>query len=141
MFNTYRKGPVHLTTVPYARRVRVVRAIRPSRPSHRRALIAVGLALIAALALMLPFRSHAQAAAPYLGTPPREGEVALIMTSEAVTPPLLAGALTAERCAPEVIAITVDGQWLIYVPNAPAFVNERFPASLAQWTGFFVRCR
>jgi len=100
----------------------------------------LGLTAVTVAALVLPARTEAQTNPPYVGEVPREG-VALLMASTTVAPSELASALDAARCAPEVLAVTVGGQWRIYVPGAPAFVNEGFPSSIVQWTGFFVRCR
>lgn len=43
-------------------------------------------------------------------------------------------------CEAETIAITESGEWVVYVPGAPEFVNEDFPASLASGAPFVVRC-
>ncbi|TAK76665.1 MAG: hypothetical protein EPO16_06805 [Dehalococcoidia bacterium] len=82
---------------------------------------------------------------PFEGPAPRPGDVALLRTSRAVTPSDLSAGLTLAGCTPTVIAITVGGQWQVFVaaPAAPSFVNAPFLATvptLAAGTGFFVRC-
>lgn len=84
-------------------------------------------------------------APPFVGVAPKPGEIALLLTSRAVTPSELSAGLTAAGCTPTVIAVTVGGQWQVFVasPSAPTFVNAPFVATfptLAGGTGFFVRC-
>lgn len=45
-----------------------------------------------------------------------------------------------EGCPPTALAVTADGRWSMYIPGAPRFVNERFPAALEVGTVFAVRC-
>lgn len=119
--------------------------------AHR---LLVGPALAAPLmvALLLARPAGAQQTPPSLlipppfeGPAPRPGDVALLRTSRAVTPSDLSAGLTMAGCTPTVIAITVGGQWQVFVaaPAAPTFVNAPFLATvptLAAGTGFFVRC-
>lgn len=64
----------------------------------------------------------------------------LLQVSAAATPSQLLTGLVAQGCAPVSISITEAGEFVVYVPGAPDFVNEAFPASLAANTGFIVRC-
>lgn len=111
----------------------------------------VAVALIGALAV--PRQAEAQVtpappvqAPPFVGTAPKPGEVALLATSRAVTPSELSAGLTSAGCTPTVLAVTVGGQWLVFVAAAaaPTFVNAPFAAafpSMAAGLGFFVRCQ
>lgn len=107
-------------------------------------------AVMLGVALIAPHRAEAQVAPvppiqapPFVGTAPKPGEVALLLTSRTVTPSELSAGLTSAGCTPTVLAVTVGGQWLVFVTAAPTFVNAPFAAalpSLAAGTGFFVRC-
>lgn len=114
----------------------------------RLGLVLMGVALLVAL-VAVPSRLTAQQASPvappFSGETPKTGEVGLLMTTREVTPADLSAALSTAGCAPTVIAVTVGGQWQVFVGgNPPTFVNAPFlvavPA-LAASTGFFVRCQ
>lgn len=86
------------------------------------------------------------AASTFEGTAPKPGELALLRTARLVTPADLSSGLTTAGCTPTVIAVTVGGQWQVFVAStaAPTFVNAPFLAAvptLAAGTGFFVRCQ
>lgn len=74
------------------------------------------------------------------GVPPREGGIALLLTTEAGTPDQLNATLAELGCDAATITVVGSAEWLPYVTDAPAFVNDAFPASLAADTPFFVRC-
>ena len=107
-------------------------------------------AVMLGVALVAPGRAEAQVAPvppiqapPFVGVAPKPGEIALMLTSRAVAPSELSAGLTSAGCSPTVLAVTVGGQWLVFVTAAPTFVNAPFAAalpSLAGGTGFFVRC-
>lgn len=111
------------------------------------------IAVVLAGALAAPGAVEAQAAPlppvqapPFVGAAPKPGEIALLMTSRAVTPGELSAGLTSAGCTPTVIAVTVGGQWQVFVAAAtvPTFVNAPFAAavpSMAAGLGFFVRCQ
>jgi hypothetical protein len=75
-----------------------------------------------------------------VGQVPDEG-VALLFTAADATPEELRVELLGAGCAPTTIAVTETGAWLSYVPDAPAFVNASFPATLESGRGFVVRCQ
>ena len=74
------------------------------------------------------------------GVPPRDGGVALLLTTEASTPDQLSATLAELGCGTVTITIVDSAAWAPYVSGAPAFVNDGFPASVAADTPFFVRC-
>jgi hypothetical protein len=69
-----------------------------------------------------------------------------MQTSRAVAPSELSAGLTSAGCSPTILAVTVGGQWQVFVAAAatPTFVNAPFAAAfpvLAAGQGFFVRCQ
>lgn len=110
-------------------------------------------AVVLAGALLLPWQAEAQTAPvppiqapPWVGPAPAPGDLALLATSRAVTPADMTSGLTAAGCTPTMLAVTVNGQWQIFVAAAatPTFVNAPFAAAvplLAAGQGFFVRCQ
>lgn len=74
-----------------------------------------------------------------VGEVPESG-LALLQVSAAATPSTLITALVAQGCAPVSVSITSGGAFVVYIPGAPDFVNQAFPADLAAGTGFVVRC-
>ncbi|MCK9485894.1 MAG: hypothetical protein M0R73_04220 [Dehalococcoidia bacterium] len=74
-----------------------------------------------------------------VGDVPSTG-LALLQVSAVATPASMVTGLVALGCAPVSISITESGQFVVYVPGAPAFVNADFPVSLPADAGFIVRC-
>lgn len=79
--------------------------------------------------------------AGFAGTAPARGSIALLVARGGGTASTLTSALGAAGCTVESLAVLRNGTWLIYVAGAPAVVNASFPASVADLTPFFVRCR
>ncbi len=121
--------------------------------SSMRGWVSALVAVVLAGALVAPGAVEAQQAPvpplqapPFVGPAPKPGEIALLLTSRAVTPGELSAGLTTAGCTPVVIAITVGGQWQTFVAGAavPTFVNAPFAAAfpmIPAATGFFVRCQ
>ncbi|MGE0134409.1 MAG: hypothetical protein AB7L91_03590 [Dehalococcoidia bacterium] len=103
--------------------------------------IARGLAaaVLLAAALSTGGRTEAQSG-PYTGTLPPPGGAALLVTSMSVAATDLASAVVDDGCTLRLMAVTGAGQWLIYIPGAPAVVNASFPGSLAGGAPFVVLC-
>lgn len=104
-----------------------------------RRLVAVSLALVVAL---LPTTTDAQAPQvdqPWQGALPGEGVALLAMTRDESSS-AVAARLQQEGCNVTSMAVTETGEWLVFVPGAPDFVNTSFPATLGAGRGFAVRC-
>ncbi len=109
-------------------------------PSPLGFLRGVAVAALAALVLAsIPAVAAAQQP-PFTGGVPDEG-VALLLATQDVAPADLADALEVAGCDASSIALTQGGEWLIYVPGAPDFVNASFPSQVAEGSGFAVRCQ
>jgi predicted secreted protein len=100
-----------------------------------------------ALLLALPLvPSVAPAAAqqgdqPWTGDlPPDEGGFALLVTAADRTPAALTRDLQDAGCNVVTLAVTDEGEWVVYVAGAPGFVNEPFPADLASGSVFALSC-
>jgi hypothetical protein len=78
--------------------------------------------------------------ASFLGVTPPPGGAALLVNLRPATPDQVRLALTAVGCRLQMMAITVDNGWLIYIDGAPAIVNASFPSQLGENTPFYVRC-
>lgn len=77
------------------------------------------------------------------GEVPASGGIALLANAGTpLTRASLTSALQAEGCTVVTLAVIDGGTWAIYIPGAPAAVNEgsRFPSTLASGAPFFVRC-
>ena len=95
----------------------------------------------AALISLGSFRGAAEAQTPpFRGNVPSMGGPALLITSTDVVPADLAGALGAAGCHTRLIAVTQNGQWLLYIPGAPDIVNASFPSTLGNDTPFAAMC-
>lgn len=68
-----------------------------------------------------------------------DGVTLFTITAQA-TPQALMQALQDRSCVATTLAITQGGQWRLYVPGAPAFVNAGFPLQFAAGHAFAVRC-
>ncbi|TAJ16201.1 MAG: hypothetical protein EPO65_13655 [Dehalococcoidia bacterium] len=123
-----------------------------SRLSLTRWLATATSALVLGVALLAPSRIQAQVAPlppvspPFVGAAPKPGDLALLATSRVVTASELSAGLTSAGCTPVVLAVTVNGQWQVFVAASatPTFVNAPFAAAvpmLAAGQGFFVRCQ
>lgn len=73
------------------------------------------------------------------GSLPSKG-VGLMVVQETAAPAQLVASVSAGGCQGPTVWITSDGAFIGYVPGAPAFVNQAFPASLAPGTPFVVTC-
>lgn len=78
--------------------------------------------------------------APFSGTLPGVGQSALLVTTRALPTADLASSLEAAGCLPQTLSVLVSGVWEVYVPGAPAVVNQGFEASIVEDTPFVVRC-
>jgi hypothetical protein len=78
--------------------------------------------------------------ASFLGATPPPGGAALLVTLRRATAEEIRLALTGVGCRLQMLAVIGDDGWLVYIDGAPAAVNARFPASLAETTPFYVRC-
>lgn len=97
------------------------------------------LVAVAALLLLLPPHVSAQSAGLLQGDVPDEGAALLVVTADA-SPGDIDEALGDAGCDAVTIAVTSRGDWLVYVPGAPAFVNADFPESLDAGTAISVLC-
>ena len=73
------------------------------------------------------------------GDVPDKG-VGLMVVQAPAAPDQLIAAVEAAGCKQPSIWITQNGAFVGYLPGAPAFVNQSFPASLAAGTPFIVNC-
>lgn len=78
--------------------------------------------------------------ASLLGATPPPGGAALLVTLRRATPEEIRIALTSVGCSLQMLAVTADDGWRVYIDGAPAAVNARFPLALAETTTFYVRC-
>lgn len=111
--------------------------MRTFTDSHYVGLLTLLLSSLAAFA----FQSGAHAQALIAGEVPRPGQIALIVLRGDAGPVQVVGELTVRSCLVEALASLEQGTWHLYVPEAPARVNARFPASLQAGQPLFVRCR
>ncbi len=77
----------------------------------------------------------------FVGPAPARGSTGLLVVRGGATASSLSNTLSTAGCTVESLAVLRNGTWLLYVVGAPAVVNAAFPASLADVTPFFVRCR
>jgi uncharacterized protein YkwD len=73
------------------------------------------------------------------GSVPSKG-VGLMVVQETAAPDQLVATVAANGCQVPTVWITSDGSFIGYLPGAPSFVNQAFPASLAPGTPFVVTC-
>lgn len=99
------------------------------------------LALFGALLIVSVLPSVAAAAPEPLisGNPPRGGGVGTVFVTREATPDQVVAGIALLGCEASVLATTEAGDWRLYVPGAPAFVNARFPA-LGTGDPLVVRC-
>lgn len=102
--------------------------------------VAVVLSLVLLLVPASAVAQVPQIGPPWAGSLPPPGGVALLTVSRAVSTASLSARLEQEGCAPVTLAIAEGGRWTTYIPGAPPFVNDRFPAELEAGTHFAVRC-
>ncbi len=107
--------------------------------TNRIAAIATSAVLAAALLSSVATTVEAQTP-PFSGTLPPPGGAALLVTSAAVPATDLSVAIIDAGCTLRLMAVTGGGQWLIYIPGAPALVNAAFPSSLASGAPFVILC-
>ena len=74
------------------------------------------------------------------GILPVPGDVGLLVTAGEVTAANLMTGLAEAGCFAGTIALLDEGAWNVYIPGAPASVNEQFPSTLPAGTPFFLRC-
>ncbi len=119
--------------------------------------VAAALA-VAALIALLPATISAQTPTPtatpivatatptpaagitFTGFVPRDG-VSLVSMEGAGSPSDIVTALTALDCAPQSVALTNRGAYVVYIPGAPDFVNAAFPTYVSTGTALALRCR
>ena len=77
---------------------------------------------------------------PLAGAVPAPGSIGLLVEGQTEPTVALVQTLTAQNCSPVSLAITQSGQWIVYIPGAPAVVNAAFPPTMTAGTPFFVRC-
>jgi hypothetical protein len=76
----------------------------------------------------------------FFGAVPGRGLVALLVVGVDEDLGVLTDALASGGCDVGTLAVIPAGQWLVYIPGAPAAVNAAFPPRLSALTPFFVRC-
>lgn len=110
-------------------------------PARRWAILVTALSLVFGALLMGPLAASAQEPPlPYTGDVPSGGGVSLLIATQDTRADVLAEAFQAVGCTAQSIAITEGGAWRVYIPGAPSFVNEAFPAQLPQGTVFALSC-
>lgn len=112
----------------------MARITERSRPAW---IAAATVALLACLLLIRP--AAAQTPDVITGDVPEAG-VALLVVNQDASPADIVASLLDEGCAAVSIALTVGGDWLVYIPGAPAFVNAGFPAAVTAGTAIAVNC-
>ena len=74
------------------------------------------------------------------GSVPTHGGVALVAVTGETPVTLLLEALRGEGCEPELLAVTIDGRFRLYSPDAPSFANRDFPDPLVPPRAAIVNC-
>jgi heat shock protein HslJ len=99
------------------------------------------LALVGAFLVLSVLPSVAAAAPEPLvsGKPPRGAGIGTVFVSRETTPDQAVAAIALLGCEATTLATTEAGDWRLYVPGAPAFVNASFPA-LGTGDPLVVRC-
>ncbi|MEX1022811.1 MAG: hypothetical protein WD058_06660 [Dehalococcoidia bacterium] len=105
-----------------------------------RRLLALGVAAMTAAMLLAPSTAGAQQAGLIAGDLPQDGGAALVTVTADATVDEVVAALGDGGCQPVSLAVTSDGSFITYVPGAPSFVNESFPASFTAGAPLAVRC-
>lgn len=100
----------------------------------------VAAAVLSAVLVGGPPRNAEAQTPPFTGTLPPPGGVALLITSAPVSATDLSVAIIDAGCTLRLMAVTGGGQWVIYIPGAPALVNAAFPPSLASGAPFVILC-
>ncbi|MEZ4501794.1 MAG: hypothetical protein R3C39_04145 [Dehalococcoidia bacterium] len=80
------------------------------------------------------------ASTTFSGILPEPGDVGLLVAATDVTAADLMLGLTDAGCFAGTIALLDEGAWNVYIPGAPASVNDLFPETLRAGTPFFLRC-
>ncbi|MFN8638603.1 MAG: hypothetical protein U0360_03905 [Dehalococcoidia bacterium] len=75
------------------------------------------------------------------GSVPTSGSIGLLVLVGGGTPQSVITLLASSGCTVDTLGTIVGGTWFMYVNGAPLIVNARFPLTLGDRTGFFVRCR
>ncbi len=92
-----------------------------------RRLGSISLGLVASLLVFASAGAQPATTPVFTGSIPTEGGVALIGVPLDAPVATLLGSLREAGCEPEILAVTVDGGFRLYAPDAPAFVNRAFP--------------
>lgn len=104
------------------------------------ATLLVGLVLLALVATPGAARAQEPDDPPFSGDIAPDGS-SLATADEDIPIEDLVDALRESGCNVISVAITETGGWLVYIPGAPAFVNEDFSSMLSQRAPFVVLCR
>ncbi|MQA01103.1 MAG: matrixin family metalloprotease [Dehalococcoidia bacterium] len=91
-----------------------------------------------ALAALYPVSTSNATQSP--SAPSTTSYVGLAVVQMETAAPQLIEELSTEGCMAQVLAVTSEGRWVVYVNGAPAFANAGFPATLAAMSPYFYRC-